>query len=112
MAQKVQIVLVDDLDGGPAEETVRFGLDGVGYEIDLSAENAAVLRDVMAAYVGHARRVGAAPRSKSPRSRRSGATDVNGPGAIRAWAKSQGIEIGERGRIPVELRARYDESHH
>ena len=57
MAQKVQVILVDDIDGGPAEETLSFSLDGVSYEIDLSSANAARLRENFAPYVGTARRV-------------------------------------------------------
>lgn len=57
MAQRTRVVLLDDLDGGPAAETVSFALDGVGYEIDLSEEHAAQLRDDLARWVGHARRV-------------------------------------------------------
>ncbi len=57
MAQRTRVVLVDDLDGGPAAETVRFALDGAAYEIDLSEQHAAQLRDDLARWVGHARRV-------------------------------------------------------
>ncbi len=66
MAQKVQVVLVDDLDGGTADETVTFSLDGVSYEIDLTHDNAARLRDLLAPYVGHGRRIGGGRRSGSP----------------------------------------------
>ena len=67
MAQKVQVVLVDDLDGGEADETVSFALDGVSYEIDLSSKNAAALRDAFATWVGHGRRVGGRTRSTTRR---------------------------------------------
>ena len=109
MAQKVQVVLVDDLDGGSADETVTFSLDGVSYEIDLTHDNAAHLRDVLAPYVGHGRRVGA-PRRASGRGagRPHGGTD---PAVVREWAKSQGIAVNERGRISAELRAKYDAAH-
>jgi hypothetical protein len=69
MAQKVHIVLVDDLDGSEATESVSFGLDGTSYEIDLSEENAAQLRDALAPYVGHGRKVGARERLRGPRPR-------------------------------------------
>lgn len=109
MAQKVQIVLVDDLDGGPADEQVRFGLDGTGYEIDLSAENAARLRDLLAPYVAHGRRAAPAPRSRSatPRKRQRH-TDTQ---AVRDWARERGIEVGERGRIPAGVQAQYESAH-
>ncbi len=87
MAQKVNIVLVDDLDGSEATETVTFGLDGTTYEIDLNDKNAAKLRDALAGYVGHGRKVGAAPR----RGRKSAAAATGGPSAreIRDWARVQ-----------------------
>jgi hypothetical protein len=109
MAQKVQVVLVDDLDGGPADETVTFSLDGVSYEIDLSADNAAHLRDAFAPYVGHGRRIGGARRGGSravPRAKGAG-----NPGEVREWAKSQGIAVNERGRISAELQSSFDAAH-
>lgn len=112
MAQKIQVILIDDVDGGSADETVTFALDGVSYEIDLSTENAATLRDSLATWVGHARKVS---RSSSPASRparragRSGGTsDAN---AIREWARSAGIAVSERGRISAETRAAYEAAH-
>ncbi|MFN8168463.1 MAG: Lsr2 family protein [Candidatus Nanopelagicales bacterium] len=111
MAQKVQVVLVDDLDGGPADETVTFSLDGVSYEIDLTHDNAAALRDALAPYVGHGRRVGASRRTTSARAPRSRATGPGNPAEIREWAKAQGIAVNERGRISAELKAQYDAAH-
>jgi hypothetical protein len=108
MAQKVQVVLVDDLDGGSADETVTFSLDGVSYEIDLSHDNAARLRDLLAAYVGHARRVGGGRRSTSRAARSQG---PGNPAEVRAWAKSQGISVNERGRISAELLATFSAAH-
>lgn len=107
MAQKVLVSLVDDLDGSEAEETVEFGLDGVSYEIDLSAENAEELRDALAQYVEHARRAGGRKRpstrtaAKSPA--RSAAVDREQNQAIRAWARKNGYEVSDRGRIPSEV---------
>jgi hypothetical protein len=109
MAQKVQVVLVDDLDGGPADETVTFSLDGVSYEIDLSHDNAAALRDHLAVYVGHGRRVGSAGRRTTSRARRS--TGPGNPSAVREWAKAQGIAVNERGRISATLQSQYDAAH-
>jgi hypothetical protein len=109
MAQKVQVVLVDDLDGGTADETVTFSLDGVSYEIDLTHDNAAHLRDVLAPYVGHGRRIGGARRSSSRAGARAkGATN---PAEVREWAKGQGIAVNERGRISAELQATYEAAH-
>jgi hypothetical protein len=111
MAQKVQVVLVDDLDGGPADETVTFSLDGVSYEIDLSHDNAAVFRDAMAAYVGHGRRIGSARRTASRPSGRGKGGAVDNPAQIRDWAKAQGIAVNERGRISADVAAKYHEAH-
>ncbi|MGN6599632.1 MAG: histone-like nucleoid-structuring protein Lsr2 [Actinomycetes bacterium] len=116
MAQKVQVVLVDDLDGGEAEETVSFSLDGVSYEIDLSADNAQRLRDDFAPYVGSARRVGG--RSSSGRrrgaGRRAGRQEAPAAGStsdIRAWARENGYDVSERGRISAEVREAYEAAH-
>lgn len=110
MAQKTQVVLIDDLDGGPADETVTFALDGVSYEIDLSAAHAAELRDAFASWVGHGRRVGGRTRtgrraSAPATSTRSSSSDS---GAIREWAREHGYTVSERGRIPAEVKAAYD----
>jgi hypothetical protein len=109
MAQRVNIVLEDDLDGGDADETLTFGLDGVTYEIDLSAGNAAKLREAMAPFVGHARRAGgrrAAPRPAAPRS--SGKRDL---ADVREWARKNGHKVSDRGRISAEVQAAYDKAH-
>jgi hypothetical protein len=104
MAQKVQTLLIDDLDGGEAEATVRFGLDGAEYEIDLSAKNAKALRGALTRYVDAARR---APGSAARRPARAGRSIARASGtdptAVREWAKSQGIEVKDRGRVPAEL---------
>jgi hypothetical protein len=109
VAQRVEVVLVDDLDGGQAEETVQFSLDGVSYEIDLNAANAAALRDAMALYVGHGRRVGGRRSSGRSSSRRSGGSPETA--AIRAWAREQGLPVNERGRIPGDIVAQYESAH-
>jgi hypothetical protein len=113
MAQRVQILLEDDFDGSPADETVTFGLDGVTYEIDLSADNAAKLRDVLAPYVGHGRRSGgrksAPAAARGPSRTRSGATkDLS---AVREWARQNGHKVSDRGRISAEIQAAYDRAH-
>jgi hypothetical protein len=110
MAQKVQVLLVDDIDGGSADETVTFGLDGVTYEIDLTAAHATELRDALAQWVGHARKVGGRTtnRSAAPRGRRPSSGDAQ---AIREWAKEHGHQVSERGRISAEVKAAYDASH-
>ena len=108
MAQKVSIVLVDDLDGSEATETVTFGLDGTSYEIDLNDKNAAKLRDVLSGYVGHGRKVGSAPR----RGRKTAAS-TGGPSAreIRDWARSNGHDVPDRGRVSAEVREAFAAAH-
>jgi hypothetical protein len=109
MAQKVQTLLIDDLDGGEAEGTVRFGLDGAEYEIDLSAEHAEALRNALAPYVSAARRApGAAARRPGQSGRRAAGAGAPDPTAIREWARSQGIEVKDRGRVPAELVAKFN----
>src|SRR5690349_9557610 len=102
LAQKIQILLVDDLDGSEAEGTVRFGLDGTEYEIDLNAEHAQALRDALARYVHAARRAGAGARRPARGARRASAGGVDNT-QVRAWAKTQGIDVKDRGRVPAEL---------
>ena len=107
MAQKVQTLFIDDLDGSEAEGTVRFGLDGAEYEIDLNAGHARELRDALARYVGAARRAGGAARRPAARgSRRGPANGVNST-EVREWAKAQGIDVKDRGRIPAELAVKF-----
>jgi hypothetical protein len=107
MAQKVQITLVDDLDGSPADETVSFSLDGSAYEIDLSAAHAAALRDALAGYVGAARRVGGRRVAGAKRASR-GSSDT---AEIRAWAKAHGHQVSERGRVSAAVRSAYEQAH-
>jgi len=108
LAQKVNIVLVDDIDGSDATETVTFGLDGTSYEIDLNDKHAAKLRDALAGYVGHARKVGTASR----RGRRAAAaTGGPSPREIREWARSQGMDVPDRGRVSADVRSAYDAAH-
>lgn len=105
MAQRVNVVLVDDLDGSEAVETVNFGLDGANYEIDLSTENAAKLREALAVYVGHGRRTGGRRKGSAQGSAGTKAGG-SGPSAseIRAWARENGFDVPERGRVSGEVR--------
>ena len=114
MAQKVTVTLVDDLDGGQADETVEFGLDGVSYQIDLSAENANELREALANYVSHARRAGGrkkpGPRPGSGGGRSGGGStsaDREQNQAIRDWARKRGMKVSDRGRIPADVLEAY-----
>jgi hypothetical protein len=104
VAQKVTVVLEDDLTGGPAEQTIRFAFEGTEYEIDLNAKNAAAFSKQLAPYLEHARRAGRA------QPRRPGRTAANRQpsGDIRAWAKEQGLAVSERGRIPASVVDQYN----
>jgi hypothetical protein len=102
VAQKIQTLFIDDLDGSAAEGTVRFGLDGTEYEIDLNAKHAQELRDALARYVGASRRAGGAARRSARGARRGSASGLNTT-EVREWAKAQGIEVKDRGRVPAEL---------
>ena len=97
MAQKVKIILEDDINGGTADETVRFGLDGQFYEIDLSARNATRFREAIRPFADKARRVQAGKGAKGKRSVTAQRGKDNAK--IRAWAQKNGYEIAERGRI-------------
>ncbi|PVZ07852.1 histone-like nucleoid-structuring protein Lsr2 [Actinomycetospora cinnamomea] len=126
MARRTVVTLLDDLDQSPADETVEFGLDGVTYEIDLSAQHAATLRDALRDYVEHARRTGGRRRTSTGGSSggrsATGGDRRNGTGgrasvdreqnqAIREWARKQGMTVSERGRIPREVTDAYHRSH-
>jgi hypothetical protein len=105
MAQKIHVTLVDDIDQTPADENVTFGLDGINYEIDLSADNAEALRAALAKYIGAGRRAGGrAIRGRGPAAAPKGKSDVS---EIRAWAKENGFDVHERGRIQAEIRNAY-----
>ena len=110
MAQKVQVILVDDLDGGEAEETVSFSLDGVTYEIDLSGENAAKLRDALTPYAESARRIGGRSAGRGARGGRGGRGASAKTAQIRSWAKAKGLEVNERGRIPASIVEQYEKA--
>ena len=115
MARRIVHQLVDDLDGTVLEvgegETVLFSLDGVAYEIDLTDDNAAALRGSLATYVAAARSISSARPSSSgggTRRRRTGQQDYS---AVRAWAKSNGYQVSERGRVPASVLEAYEAAH-
>ena len=102
MAQKMQTLFIDDLDGSEADGTVRFGLDGADYEIDLNAAHAQELRDALAHYVSAARRAGGGARRPPRIVRKAPANGLNIT-EVREWARAQGIDVKDRGRVPAEL---------
>jgi hypothetical protein len=93
---------IDDLGGGEAEGTVRFGLDGTEYEIDRSAEHAQELRDALARYVRAGRRAGSGARRPARSGRKASASGLDTT-QVRQWARTQGIDVKDRGRVPAEL---------
>ena len=105
MAQRVQIILEDDYDGGTAEETVTFALDGAEYEIDLSSKNANGLREALAPWMAHARKIGGR-RKRGTRAAGSASTSD-----IRAWALANGRTVSSRGRVSAEVREAYEKAH-
>ena len=120
MAQRTSVTLVDDLDGSTADETVGFGIDGVLYEIDLTADHAAALRGALADFVAHARRRGRAPRGGG-NGRVAARAATNGSSsatvgreqskAVRSWARQHGYTVSDRGRIPSEITEAYHRAH-
>src|SRR5689334_16302514 len=119
MAQQVNVKFVDDLDGSDAAGTVSFGLDGRAYEIDLSDDNAARLRDSLAAFIAAARKSGAAkaaggrrtPKMTATSGPRSQPLDREQSAAIRAWARQNGHQISDRGRIPKTVVDAFQAAH-
>ncbi len=115
MAQRTVVQLTDDLDGKAIAEgkgeTVRFGVDGQDYEIDLGEKNAEALRDIVAKYVAAGRRVGGGSRGGRARTApaRTASRDYD-PKAVRAWAESQGLEVSQRGRVPSDLVTKFQEA--
>jgi hypothetical protein len=109
MAQRVNVILVDDLSGEDAAETVTFGLDGVSYEIDLSDDHAAELRSAFARYIEAGRKVGGRRRG----SQRGAAAGSVGTSAsdIRRWARENGWDVPERGRVAADVREAYAAAH-
>lgn len=112
MAQKVQILLTDDIDGSEASRTIEFSYDGTSYEIDLSDKNADALRDALAEYIAAGRKVASGRRSGGG-TRTKTRSSNGGPAAseIREWARANGMEVPERGRVSAEVRKAYEAAH-
>ena len=109
VAKHVNVMLVDDLDGSAAQETVSFGLDGRQYDVDLSAAHAAQLRDALAAFVAVARR-GEGRARRRPASATGARPDVDRErtAAVREWARAHGHDVSDRGRISKTVMQAYD----
>jgi hypothetical protein len=108
VAQIREVRLIDDLDGQQADETVEFGIDGKNFEIDLSKENAAKLREALAEFIGSARRLSGRRRggSSGAASRRP-SIDREQNQAIREWARKRNMKVSDRGRIPADVLEAY-----
>ena len=104
MAQKITVTLEDDLDGGPATETLQFSIGGTQYEIDLSKINARAFRRQVAPFIEHARRAGRGQRRQPGRTQSSRRHSSD----VRAWGKDQGITVSARGRIPASVAEQYE----
>jgi len=117
VAQKVSVLLVDDLDESEATETVLFALDGSQYEIDLNDEHAAQLREAFAIYAGAARRAGGSPARRRTRSTTGAAPGGGGAGGdgspqqIRDWARANGHQVSDRGRLSATVVQAYEAAH-
>lgn len=105
MAQKISVILIDDIDGKPADETVTFAIDSTYYEIDLSSENARQLREDLSKWVANARKVPARGRGRRSAAAPAGKGDS---ALVRKWAAANGYEVSPRGRISAEVRAAYE----
>jgi hypothetical protein len=106
MAQKVSVLLVDDIDGSDAHETIKFGLDGTHYEIDLNGDHAQELRGQLSRYVKAARKVtGSAGRPA--RGRTATENDARNK-EIRDWARERNLDVNDRGRIPAHIAAQFE----
>lgn len=111
MAQQINVVLSDDINGTVEEvETINFGLDGVNYEIDLGHDNETRLRDALAEFIGAARKLPRNAKVSPKRGAGAAAPSRERSAAAREWAKANGKQVSERGRVPAELLAEYDEA--
>jgi hypothetical protein len=106
VAQRTQILYVDDIDGSAAEGTVRFGLDGADYEIDLNKKHAEQLAQAIRPYIDAARKV-----SSSRRAARGSRPARHNQSDVRAWARARGLKVSDRGRIPADVLAKYESAH-
>lgn len=111
MAQRVQVMLIDDVDGSEGAETVTFALDGVTYEIDLSEKNAAAMRDAFSSWVGHGRRVSGRATPSGRGGRKAAASSGTDSSAVREWARANGMTVSERGRISASVMEAYSAAH-
>jgi hypothetical protein len=108
MAQRTIVELTDDLDGGKAEETISFRLDGTNYEIDLSKANAVRFRETTSQYVRAARRAGGTAGGRGRQRQRGAGGSAGQTAAVRKWAAANGHKVSSRGRISASVQAAYE----
>ncbi|WP_370639667.1 Lsr2 family protein [Allobranchiibius sp. GilTou73] len=112
LAQRVQIILEDDIDGSDAAETVQFAVDGVTYEIDVNEQHATQLREAFVSWVGAARKVRGAASKRSPGGSAAGSkTDPELLNKIREWGRANGHQVSDRGRVSKALQDAYHQAH-
>lgn len=115
MAKQTVVTLIDDIDGSAATETITFGIDGASYSIDLGDKNAKKLRDAVATFVAHARRESSARSSRPTAGTRSSGSGARGDRehlqAVRAWARDNGHDVSDRGRVSKTLLDAYAAAH-
>jgi len=108
MSRSVSVIITDDLDGSENAETVSFSFRGVNYEVDLGKKNQAKLEKALAAFIEAGRKAPAGGRRRP-------ASGAGGPSAdrtaVRAWARTAGLKVSERGRISADVIRRYEEAH-
>lgn len=107
--RKIQVILLDDIDGSSAERTVQFAVDGASYEIDLSEANIAKFEKALAPFVEKATKVGS--RSGGRGRGRGTAAGKSKASEVRSWAKDQGIDVPDRGRVPNDIIEKYEAAH-
>jgi hypothetical protein len=113
MARRQSVSLTDDLDGSKAVETIRFGLDGISYEIDLNRKHAGNLRKSLGEFVEHGRKAQPAQPAQPARPRNAKPTNKNGlpkAAVVRSWAAANGITVSTRGRVPADVVEKYQRS--
>ncbi len=108
MAHKIHVQLIDDLSGADADETVRFSLDGAGYDIDLTAAHAAELRGALGKYAAQGRRLRGMPGIRTVRAASAGREETR---RIRDWANANGYDPSARGRIRQDIQQAYAAAH-
>jgi hypothetical protein len=113
MATVTMVSMVDDIDGSAGAESISFALEGIAYEIDLSAANAQKLRDALATYIAHGRKVGGrrTRATRSGRGRSAAAVDRDQVAVIRDWARRNGHEVSDRGRLSAAVIAAFEAAH-